>query len=195
MIAYADPRYLLSIDPGLASGFSLWEYSETEPARMVDGEQTVSGGYYSFINGLYEYHNWLEYPTSAEVITEKWIPYPTPGHSPTLDSTYPLVLEGVLVERGLMPVEYPHERWRRSGAQYWVPTHENGKKLKVAERRKRQLAWLKESTDLYRTPTQMGVKHKDCQDYHSSVFHALSWFRHIDHRSTIEHYWGNDEPR
>lgn len=188
-------KYLLSIDPGLASGFSGWEYDDDIPARMVEGFQVV-GGYAGFRDWLYEYADW-HYSTMGglTIICEKWIPYPTPGHSPTLDSTYPLVLEGVLIDRGIMPAEYPHERWRRSGAQYWVPTHENGKKLKVAERRKRQLAWLKESTDLYRTPTQMGVKHKDCQDYHSSVFHALSWFRHIDHRPTIEKYWGSNEPR
>lgn len=169
---------VMSIDLGLASGASLWEYSEIKPARMVEGWE-ITGGY----EGL---RDWLEIHqhSKATWIAEKWIPYPTKGHSPTLESTYPLVLEGVLIDRGLLQ-QYPAREWRRSSEQYWV------KGRNAVEKRAKQKAWLKSSTDLYRTAGQLGARHKDSEDYLSSVFHALAWFRKF-HRPTIEHYWKDE---
>lgn len=174
--------HLLSIDTGFASGASLWRYGDTEPASMIHGWE-IPGGYDGFADWL-DGAEWAV--TRLTVIAEKWIPYPTGGHSPTLDSTYPLVLEGVLIDRGIMPAEYPDPagRWRRSSLQYWMP----GKDAK--SKRAAQKRWLKENTDLYRTAGQLGVKHKDAEDYLSSVFHALSWFRSVGHTPTIAHYWG-----
>lgn len=201
-------KFLLSIDLGLASGASLWRYSENEPAEMIQGWQILGGytGLNDWIQGnTYPYMEgatvWLygkgkdreigEFGTDYRshedltIIAEKWIPYPTRGHSPTLESTYPLVLEGVLIHEGLMP-EHPHPNWRRSSLQYWMP----GANAKI--KRKAQENWLKETTDLFRTAGQMGVKHKDAQDYLSSVYHALSWFRSIDHNPTMACYWPQD---
>lgn len=174
--------YLLSIDLGLASGASLWEYSESEPATLLGGWE-IPGGYEGLDRWLGQVHKWL--PVST-IIAEKYIFYPTPGHSPTLASTYALVLEGVLIDRGLMPPGYDEtttDVWRRSSLQYWV------KGANAKAKRKTQIAWLKESTDLYRTAGQLGVKHKDSEDYLSSVFHALSWFRSQGHGPTLAKYW------
>lgn len=173
--------HLLSIDPGLASGASLWRFSDTQPAEMIYGWE-IPGAYEGFASWL-DSSQWAA--PRLVVVAEKFITYPTKGHSPTLASTYPLVLEGVLIDRGLMPAQYPDPegRWRRSSLQYWV----DGADAKA--KRKKQEVWLKENTDYYRTAGQLGVKHKDAQDYLSSVYHALSWFRSQTHIPTMERYW------
>lgn len=188
-------------DPGRSNGIVLGHYSETEPWTRLAMWQ-VEGGASGLSRWLWgqkdleygEAVRWEFHPTDdgnvhaslydeVEFYAEKWVPYPTPGHSATLDSTYPLVVEGVLINEGLMPDEFPHPRWNRSGEQYF-----SGGTTK-AEKRRLSKEFLK-SVDLYATGKDVGCK--DAEDVISATLQQLATMRKMRHMPTMRHYWPSE---
>lgn len=174
---------LLTIDPGRSSGAVLGAYSETEPWAPVAVWQVPNGA-----QGFIEWwgcakKTGLFNPAELEVVAEKFVPYPTPGHSPTLDSSYPLVVEGVLIALGLMPDQYPHPAWQRSSEQY-----PNGGRTK-AEKKKLRQQWLKEH-GLWQTGKDVGQA--DADDANSAIAHSLVAMRKKRHEPTLRRYWPED---
>lgn len=186
-------KYVLAIDPGKSSGIALLSYSDTQPAKLVAAWQ-FSGG----IQGLLDWTeiNWSSrlfgffYLGNSEipieditVVAEKFVPIPGRGFTQGLDSTLPLVGEGVLIALGYMPVYSPEEkRWQRPQAMY----KHGGKSL--AEKKKLSRAFLKKH-EMYVTGKQLEAP--DSDDAMSAILHALSYITHtIKHQPTWEAYYG-----
>ena len=96
----------------------------------------------------------------------------------SLDSTLPLVCEGVLIDQGLLPEYTPGgDRWVQPAQQYIA----GGKG--VAERKRRQHRLLKD-LGFYRTGKDLDAP--DADDYRSAVAHALSWLMRTGHKPTYD---------
>lgn len=189
------------VDPGRSSGIAIGYYSETEPWELIKAAQVTGGadGLIRFLTHgpIYIPHRFAgesAYVSNANIVggiawkltkfgAEKFVPYPTPGHSPTLDSSYPLVVEGVLIALGLMPDQYPHPAWQRSSEQY-----PNGGRTKVEKKKLRQ-QWLKQH-GLWQTGKDVGQP--DADDANSAIAHALVAMRKRNHLPTIRKYWPGD---
>lgn len=194
-------------DPGRSTGVVLGHYYADKPWKRLAAWQVEDG-----VSGLARWINWAGDQASilplrlmgdpayamggalnwdgVEVGAEKWIPYPTAGHSPTLDSTYPLVCEGVLISLGLMP-EYPHQQWQRSSEQYPfnAPAHTpSAKKLDV--KKKLRQDWMKD-TGTWLTGKDVGRANAD--DAISATAHQLMRLRKLEHLPTILKYWPNEK--
>lgn len=190
-------KHLLTFDPGKSSGIALGTYSDTEPYRLVKVWQ-ISGG----IQGLLE---WLDqhwdterkaWKSSGEayideghfltVVAEKFVPIPGGGFNQGLDSSLPLVGEGVLIGRGLMPPYTPSEkRWQRANAQY----RQGGKDR--ADKRKKSRAFLKKH-NMYFTGKQLGQP--DSEDAMSATLHALNYMTHVlHHKPTWDEYYAQED--
>ena len=184
-------NYVLAFDPGKSSGIALLSYSETEPARLVKAWQFGNGvqglldwldahrpGDYDCGYGSHE-QIWIlpmtAHPSSSgyvrdsqlTVISEKFTPLQGKGFAQTLDSTLPLVCEGVLIAYGIMPVYDSNEkRWRRPASMYLY----GGGNL--AEKKKAGRAFLKKNgLDV----TGKDVGQPDSDDARSAIWHGLSY--------------------
>lgn len=201
--------FLLSIDPGLSSGITLWEYDDA-PARRVFAWQFPRGldGFitwfqfhtYKFIEGpliwdfqgnLNDYRNepWdqLDNEVGGElttVISEKFVPLSGGGFSQTLDSVEPLRIEGAMVALEMIEDYTPQSiHWQRASEQYWV-TGAN-----KAEKRKKQKQWLKDH-GLYLVGKDVNAP--DAEDVISSSFHAIQWLKKNHKPSRLE-WFGDTE--
>lgn len=189
---------MLAFDTGKSSGVALLSYSETEPARLVKAWQ--------FDNGVQGLIDWIEdYSTTATggwylprlpnsetrsvfrsseitTISEKFTPLQGKGFAQTLDSTLPLVCEGVLIAYGIMPVyDSKEKRWQRPSLMY----RHGGSTL--AEKKKRSRAFLKKN-GLYVLPKELGTQ--DNNDAISAILHGLNYITHtLNHRSTWDAYY------
>ena len=189
---------MLAFDTGKSSGVALLSYSETEPARLVKAWQ--------FDNGVQGLIDWIEdYSTTATggwylprlpnsetrsvfrsseitAISEKFTPLQGKGFAQTLDSTLPLVCEGVLIAYGIMPVyDSKEKRWQRPSLMY----RHGGSTL--AEKKKRSRAFLKKN-GLYVLPKELGTP--DNNDAISAILHGLNYITHtLNHRSTWDAYY------
>lgn len=165
---------IISLDPGESSGAAVLNYGES-PAELVAAFQ-VSGGVSGFLALL---DMLREYEGQGTWICEKYSPRPSTatGFQQSLKTSLPLVCEGVLIGRGLMPVYTPSEkRYRDPSLQYF--SGGSGK----AERKKKQHAFLK-ANGFYKTGRDFGTP--DADDYRSSVAHALSYTaRELKHKPT-----------
>lgn len=193
--------YMLVIDPGRSTGIVLGHYTDSEPWSLVRAWQVPGGviGFSDWYNDIqqksilplkhcasergYMMAGRLDFERT-EIYAEKWIPYPTPGHSPTLDSSYSLVVEGALICLYLMPEEFPHERWVRSSEQYF-----NGG-AKVAEKRKLRQTWLKKK-GLWLTGKDVGQK--DADDAISAISHSINIMRKKAHPPTLAKYFSEED--
>lgn len=111
----------------------------------------------------------------ATWISEKFSPRPG-AFGQSLDSTIPLVCEGVLIDREILPEYTPKEkRWVHPINQYVF-----GGKDK-AEKKKRQHRFLKES-GFYRTGKDLDAP--DADDYRSAAAHALAHLMRTGHKPT-----------
>lgn len=193
--------YLLSIDPGKSSGLALFSYSETRPAKLVQYAQ-VEGGVEGLLDWMARHHDfaepdmglhtnifgwgsmdWQEPNGSVlSVVVEKF----TPRQALSLDAAEPLVCEGALIALGIIPKYTPpnHPNWQQPAAQYFA----GGKTL--AEKKKRQHAWLKEN-GFYVTGKDVGCK--DADDVRSAIAHGLVWFRRNKHLPTLERFFRGDD--
>lgn len=196
------------VDPGRSSGIAIGYYSETEPWELIEAAQVMGGadGLIRFLTHgpIYITHRFAgesAYVSNANIVggiawkltefgAEKFVPYPTPGHSPTLDSSYPLVVEGVLIALGLMPDQYPHPAWQRSSEQYPFDAPAGTPKNKVLSvKKKLRQQWLKEH-GLWQTGKNVGQP--DADDANSAISHALVAMRKKAHLPTIRKYWPED---
>ena len=116
------------------------------------------------------------------VISEKFTPLQGKGFAQTLDSTLPLVCEGVLIAYGIMPVyDSKEKRWQRPSLMY----RHGGSTL--AEKKKRSRAFLKKN-GLYVLPKELGTP--DNNDAISAILHGLNYITHtLNHRPTWDAYY------
>lgn len=157
---------LLSIDPGESSAVSLLEWSQ-ETAPVLRYSRQAPGGIEGFLAIL---EDSPEYDT---VICEKFSPRPSnvAGFQQSLKTTLPLVCEGVLIGRRVMPVYTPGvKEWVQPDAQYLV-----GGKDK-ADKKKRQHKFLKES-GFYVTGKQLNAP--DADDARSAIAHGISYLARV----------------
>lgn len=170
---------ILWFDPGVMTGIQYGVFTDSDRYEMRKIWQ-VSGG----VGGL---RRWLHGGENAvfkhaDIIgCEKWIPRNMEGASHTLESTLPLVLEGVLIEAEIMP-EYPEGNWQPATAQ----TLSGGKTPE--ERRKRTNALL-EAKGYWLTGSMIGAD--DANDVNSTTRHIMYYLtRTLKHKPTIEWLYG-----
>lgn len=159
-------EYLFSVDPGKSSGAAIIGYNDTD-VWLLEALQ-VTGG----VNGFRGMVDYLQaYSVVGEWISEKFIPRPGGGFGQSLDSTLPLVCEGVLIDRGLMP-EYVsgEKRWRVANSQYIVGGDTKAKK------KARLHAFLKDS-GFYRTGKDLGTA--DADDFRSAAGHGIAYLARV----------------
>lgn len=174
-----DFNTLVSVDPGVSSGFSVWAYSDTEPAKLINYAQ-VGGGTESLLevvrdlDGLFPKAHW---------ICEDFQARPQRGFGYTTASLEPLVGIGALIALGLID-RNDRNQMCAPIQQYFV-----GGKDK-AEKKKRQHKWLKDN-GFYITGKM--VDSPDADDVRSSMAHAISWFRRHHHKPTLEEYFKEED--
>lgn len=168
---------IISLDPGKSSGACVIDITPTG-IHLVKGFQVSPGvgAFRELTTALQE-----EYDTASTTtwISEKFSPRPGEGFGHSLDSTLPLVCEGVLIDRNLLP-EYRvgERRWRSPVLQYFA-----GGSSK-ADKKRRQHAFLK-ANGFYRTGKDFGTA--DADDFRSAASHGIVYVaRELKHRPTFE---------
>lgn len=167
---------LVSIDPGKSSGVAVIQF-DSHSVYLSSAYQTSGGvsGFRSLLDTVQS--EWGE--ADPIWISEKFSPRPGKGFSLGLDSTLPLVCEGVLIDRGILPEYMAGERhWRSPSMQYLV----GGSTL--SDKRKRQAKFLKDS-GFYRTGKDFGTP--DADDFRSATAHGLAYLaRELKHKPTFQ---------
>lgn len=169
---------LVAIDPGESSAFAVIEYGVRERPTLLRYAQVTGGveGFLELIKPLEVTHSPGE---EATWICEKFSPRPgsATGFSQSLKTSLPLVCEGVLIGRGLMPVySKGSDRWMSPALQYILP----GKTL--AEKKKKRRIWLAEN-GFKVMPKDVGQP--DCDDVRSAISHGIAWLRRQRHTPTL----------
>lgn len=168
---------VVSLDPGESSGAAILKVPYSGAVELVQGFQ-VSGGIQGFLKLLDALE---EYRGFATWICEKYSPRPSTatGFQQSLKTTLPLVCEGVLIGRSLMPVYTSGEkRYRDPGLQYF--TGGTGK----VEKKKRQHKFLKEN-GFYRTGKDFGTA--DADDFRSATAHGINYIaRELKSKATFD---------
>ena len=193
-------KYVLAFDPGKSSGVALLSYSETEPVRLVKAWQFGNGvqGLLDWLENHYPNSGWLlPYSPDSEaerlfwssevvVVSEKFTPLQGKGFAQTLDSTLPLVCEGVLIAYWIMPVYTKGgKRWQRPNTMYMY----GGSTL--AEKKKRAREFLKKH-GLYVTGKELGAP--DNNDAVSAILHGIAYVvKTLEHRPTWDAYFEETE--
>ena len=193
-------KYVLAFDPGKSSGIALLTYNETEPVRLVKAWQFGNGvqGLLDWLENHYPNSGWLlPYSPGSEAerlfwsselvaVSEKFVPVPGKGFAQSLDSTLPLVCEGVLIAYWVMPVyDSKEKRWQRPNTMYMY----GGSTL--AEKKKRARSFLKEN-GLYVTGKELGAP--DNNDAVSAILHGIAYVvKTLEHRPTWDAYFEETE--
>ena len=193
-------KYVLSYDLGKSSGVALLAYNETEPVRLVKAWQFGNGvqGLLDWLENHYPNSGWLlPYSPDSEaerlfwssevvVVSEKFTPLQGKGFAQTLDSTLPLVCEGVLIAYWIMPVyDSKEKRWQRPNTMYMY----GGSTL--AEKKKRAREFLKKN-GLYVTGKELGAP--DNNDAVSAILHGIAYVvKTLEHRPTWDAYFEETE--
>jgi len=173
---------ILWFDPGLSTGIQYGVFTDSDAYEMRKVWQ-IGGGVAGLRKWIHGGENEL-YKHADIIGSEKFIPRPVEGMSHTLESTLPLVLEGVLMECELMPV-YPEGHWQPATAQTLV----NGRD--AAENRKRTNLLLK-NAGYWMTGSQSGLP--DSNDVNSTTRHILHFMcRKLKHAPTIEALYGEEQ--
>ncbi len=185
-----DTKYLVSVDPGKRSAIAMLRYADDRPVKLHLAYQ-VDGGVGGFID-LLEEVIFLGFEPARDVtwISEKFIPrnQSVAGFAQSLDSTLPLVCEGIMIGQRYMPVYIQggkNPQWQAPQLMYWA----GGKS--AAERKKRLHQWLKDSGEFYVTGKQFG--HGDADDIRAALGHGLAWFRRQKHLPTLTKWFKDDE--
>ena len=155
---------LISLDPGKSSGSAVLGYDESA-VWLIDAFQVAAGvdAFRGMVTTLQD--RWGD--NDPVWISEKFSPRPGQGFTHGLDSTIPLVCEGVLIDRGLLPEYTPKEkRWRAPVLHYVV-----GGESK-AQKKARLHRFLKDS-GFYRTGKDLGAP--DADDFRSAAGHGLAY--------------------
>lgn len=179
--------YITWFDPGVRTGvvtgwFNATSHYEPRTIRQIEG-------------GIVGLEAWLDQPgTFVPVCTaqvwadhivgsEKFIPRPIEGGSHTLDSTLPLVGEGVLIGRGIMP-PYPQGNWQPATAQVLSGGD-------TPEERKKNSDDLLKAHGLWLTGADVGQD--DADDAISATKHILHYLIHTArHRPTRDWLYGEE---
>lgn len=172
----SELKHVLSIDPGKSSGVALGSYSDTQPYTLVKCWQFGGGA-----EGL---HKWVvnnlrqhwDYPQPDHIVTEKYTPLQNKGFAQTLDSTTPLVCEGVLMSLGVVPW-YPEGNFQRPNEMYRYGGKDKKEKLKLARK------FLKDHDML---PTGKVVGQKDANDAVSAILHGIAFLVKQKHGPTMK---------
>lgn len=175
-------KHLLAFDPGRSTGVALGRYTDTEPYTLVKAWQ-FTGGATGLIAWLDDHFDTGYSPDpNFTVISEKFVPVAGGGFAQSLDSTYPLVCEGVLIAYGLMPEYDKVEKvWQRASQQY-----RQGGSTK-AEKRKKSKQFLRDN-GLYVYGKQLGAP--DNEDAVSAILHSLTYMTTtLRHKPTFEAYY------
>lgn len=174
-------KYVLAFDPGVSSGVALASYSDDKPFDLVEAWQ-FGNGVQGILDWLNDHRIFLSGQDNLTAVCEKFVPIPGRGFSQSLDSTIPLVGEGVLIGQGLMsPYNPQSDRWQRPHVMY----QHGGKNL--SERKKKSRAFLKEN-GMYKMPRELGTK--DSDDAMSATLHALYFITHtLKHKPTFDKYY------
>lgn len=170
------------IDPGLSSAVVTAYYDDVTPYSPLMIEQ-FGGGVEALKAWVERNRESLEAP-GRTIGSEKFVPRLIENGSHTLESTLPLVCEGVLIGMGVMPV-YPKGNWQPAAAQYLSggDTHEERKK-RHQDLMKRAGLWL----------TGSDVGRDDANDANSATGHALHFLtRTLRHGPTIELLYGGEK--
>lgn len=170
---------LISIDPGVSSGVSVFTFSDTSPAELKDTLQFTGGAeaLYSNLEGLNERYG------GADYVCEDFQARPQQGFGYTTKSLEPLVCIGGLIALGII------SRGNKRQLQSPILQYFAGGKSK-AEKRKAQHKWLREN-GLYVTGKMVDAP--DADDVRSSMAHAIAWFRRQNHTPTIEKYFPKED--
>ena len=173
------PR-LISIDPGIESGFAIGYYDDRTPLVFEDAYHSLGG-----LMGALERMS-LTNKMGATVICEKFTPRPHSGKSGlTLKSVEPLRIEGALVALGLMPDYTPTDpRWGQPAAMYF----HGGETLAAKKRNLRE--WLADN-GIQITKEMTGGSNTD--DAVSATAHMFRYMMDIQHMPTILKYFGPEE--
>lgn len=167
---------VISLDPGKSSGACVIDLTVLG-VTLVGGFQVSSGisAFRDLVSALQERYS----DRDTVWISEKFSPRPGAGFSHGLDSTLPLVCEGVLIDRDLLPEYTPGEkRWRAPGLQYF--SGGDGK----AQKKRNQHAFLK-ANGFYRTGKDFGTA--DADDFRSAVSHGINYIaRELKHKPTFD---------
>lgn len=184
--------YVTWFDPGVSTGIVTGWFGENHHFEPR-GIWQVPGGQ----DGLID---WLEtHPVHPTVMrtagdrlddhivgSEKFIPRPIDGGTHTLESTYPLVQEGLLVGRGIMP-PYPRGHWQPATSQVLrrSPDNDPDKNKKLSDE-------LLQRLGLWLTGTDVGQP--DANDVISATKHVI-WFltRTLKHNPTLEWVYGEEK--
>ena len=193
-------KYVLAFDPGKSSGVALLAYNETEPVRLVKAWQFGNGvqGLLDWLENQYPSSGWLlPYSPGSEAerlfwsrelvaVSEKFVPVPGKGFAQSIDSTLPLVCEGVLIACGIMDVyDKSDKRWQRPNTMYMY----GGSTL--AEKKKRAREFLKKH-GLYVTGKELGAP--DNNDAVSAILHGIAYVvKTLEHRPTWDAYFEETE--
>lgn len=179
------PTHVLAFDPGVSTGIALLRVPPSDPVTL-EALWQISGGIQALLDWLDE--NWvsaqffqkflvanLEIERSQiATVSEKFTPLQGRGFSQTLDSTLPLVGEGLLIARRVVPPYKPKDpHWQRPNQMY---SNFGGSTL--PEKKKRARAGLKE-LGLYKLPKELGTP--DSDDAMSATLHALYYVTHMLH--------------
>lgn len=174
-------RSILWFDPGVSTGIQYGLIPDDEPYEMRKVWQ-VGNGVTGLLDWLLAGENIL-FKNANIIGAEKWIPRTMEGMSHTLDSTLPLVQEGILIGHGLMDV-YPEGNWQPATAQSLA----NGKDS--ADRRKRTNALL-EKAGYWMTGTDIGQP--DANDVNSTTRHILAYVtKTLKHGPTLGLLYGEE---
>jgi hypothetical protein len=170
----------LMFDPGVSTGITYWEWTDKRIAIPVHDWQ-IYGGTEALDQWIDEH--WYLIRSVTHIGSEKFIPRPLPGMSHTLESTYPLVQEGILIAREVMP-HYPNPRWQPATCQYPVGGD-------TPEERKRRMDDLMKRAGLWQTGVNAGDS--DANDILSARRHMVYLLtRRIRHQPTISWFYGEE---
>jgi hypothetical protein len=172
---------ILWFDPGVMTGIQYGVFTDSDAYEMRKVWQ-VPGGVGGLRRFLHGGENSLF--LHADIIgCEKWIPFSLEGMSHTLESTLPLVLEGVLVEAEIMP-EYPDGNWQPATAQTLVHGSSPQRSRKLTNQ-------LLEDKGYWMTGSMIGAD--DANDVNSTTRHILHYMtRTLKHTPTIEKLYGEE---
>lgn len=178
--------YITWFDPGLSTGIVTGWFNEDShyESRYI---WQIPGGPQGLMDWLednpYNFGD-LGLIGGSIVGCEKFVPRPIDGGSHTLESTIPLVGEGVLIGRRVMPA-YPFGNWQPAGAQVLRKGKDPAQSKKFSDDLlKEKGLWL----------TGEDVGQPDANDAISSTKHIIHFLCHkLRHEPTLEWIYGGGE--
>lgn len=156
---------LLSIDPGVTTGFALGHYDDETPWTL-DEVWVTHEGIHGFAEWFWNHGDYPLSPTYDAVVMETFV---------LRDNGFLASLDGVEIIGFAKGMDFV-TRWQPRTAKSFSRTDK-----KAADN-------LLKRHDMWHTGKQVG--HKDGRDVNDAIIHALAFMKHSDHRPTLEKYFG-----